>query len=80
MPLSIEDFQVPKFIKQPERLPFGEDSKDKFYATDNEIVGIGNDRRYRDGTFPQQGYNVNDNKNEPSDQNINSDEYSLRPY
>lgn len=79
MPLSIEDFQVPKFVKQIERKPFGEDRKDKFYATDNNLVED-NSRRYRDGTFPQQGYNVNDNKSEPSDQNINADEYTLRPY
>ena len=78
MPLSIEDFQTPKFVKQKERYPFGEDRKDKFYATDNNLVEL-NSRRYRDSTFPQQGYNVNDNK-EPSDQNVNSDEYTLRPY
>ena len=79
MPLSIEDFQEPKFVKQIERKPFGEDRKDKFYATDNNLETL-NLRRYRNGTFPQLGYNVNDNKNKPSDQNINSDEYTLRPY
>ena len=79
MPLTIDDFRVPKFVKQVERKPFGEDKKDKFHATDNKLSEL-NSRRYRDGTFPQQGYNVNDNKNEPTDQNINSDEYLLRPY
>lgn len=80
MPLSIEDFKVPKFVKQAERKPFGEDTKDKFYATDNTLKGIGNERRYRSGSFPQQGYNVNDNKAVPSDININSDNYTVRPY
>lgn len=73
MPLSIEDFRVPKFIKAPETFPFGEDKKDKFYATtgDNHI------RRYRNGSFPQQGYNPNANVIEPRDVNINKDEYTL---
>lgn len=76
MPLTIDDFRVPKFVKQPERYPFGEDKKDKFYAT----TGDEHTRRYRSGKFPQQGYNVNDNKSIPADQNINSEDYSLRPY
>jgi len=77
VPLTIEDFKEPKFVKQAERKPFGENTKDKFYATDdtNEVL---NSRRYKDGTFPQQGYNVNDNTNEPIKQNVNSDEFSLR--
>ena len=79
MPLSIEDFQEPKFVKQIERKPFGEDRKDKFFATD-DIKEVLNSRRYKDSTFPQQGYNVNDNKAEPADQNINADEYTLRSY
>ena len=76
MTLSIDDFRVPKFVKAPERYPFGEDRKDKFYAT----TGTEHTRRYRSGKFPQQGYNVNDNKSTPSEQSINNDEYTLRPY
>lgn len=76
MPLSIEDFQLPKFVTQIERKPFGEDLNDKFYAT----TGDSHTRRYRSGSFPQQGYNVNDNKKEPLEVNINSEAYTLRPY
>ena len=80
MVLSIDDFRDPKFVIQKVRQPFGEDVADKFYATDNNVIDIGNERRYRNGTFPQQGYNVNDNTKEPIDQIINNDSFTLRPY
>ena len=76
MPLSIEDFRVPKFVEKPVIYPFGENKKDKFYAT----TGDGYIRRYRSGSFPQQGYNPNADVAEPKDVNINSDEYTLPPY
>lgn len=79
MVLSIDDFRFPKFVIQKERQPFGEDSNDKFYATDN-TKSNSNARRFRDGNFPQQGYNVNDNTKEPIDQNINNESFALRPY
>jgi len=76
MPLSIDDFRYPKFVKQNKRYPFGEDKKDKFYAT----TGDSHIRRYKLGSFPQQGYNPNSNVVEPKDININTEEYTLPPY
>lgn len=76
MPLSIEDFREPKFIRWQEKKPFGENVKDKFYATSDRP------RSYRseDGAFPQPGYNPNANQVTPRKVNINTDNLTLPPY
>jgi len=76
MPIDMSAFATPKFIKYKISYPFSENRKDKFYATtgDNHL------RRYRDGSFPQNGYNPNANVAEPKKVNINNDDYTLPPY
>jgi hypothetical protein len=76
MPLSIEDFKYPKFTKIVPKVPFGESTADKFYAT----TGDNHTRRYKSGSFPQAGYNPNLNQATPRDINVNKDDYTLPPY
>lgn len=76
MPLTLADFQVPKFLTPTEKLPFGEDPKDKY------LKAADYPRNYRgDGnSFPQAGYNPHSNTAVIKKVNIDSEEYTLPPY
>jgi hypothetical protein len=75
MPISLDEFRFPKFIKIKESYPFGENPKDKFLNTANYP------RRYRgESGFPQPGYNPNSGVSNPRDIDINSDDLTLPPY
>ena len=75
MPLSIEDFREPKFIRWKEKKPFGENIKDKFYELSDRP------RSYRsdDGTFPQEGYVPSRNQATPRKVNLAVDNVTLQP-
>jgi len=76
MPISIDEYRFPRFVNVEEKKPFSEDSKAKFKdASDNNPI-----RRYRQDTFPQQGYNPNSNKAITRDVKLDKDEYTLEPY
>jgi len=76
MPISMDAYRFPEFVKYKPKLPFIEDSKAKFYATSGED----HLRRYRSGSFPQQGYNPHLNQARVKNININVDDYTLPPY
>ena len=76
MPISMDAFAYPEFVKYKPLLPFGENKQDKFYAT----TGDSHKRRYKNGSFPQQGYNPHLNQAKPRKININKDDYTLPPY
>ena len=66
MPISIEDFREPKFIRWQEKKPFSENVKDKFY----ELSDRPRSYRSEDGSFPQEGYNPNLNQATPRKVNL----------
>jgi hypothetical protein len=76
MPISIDAYRFPEFVKYKPQMPFTEDPKAKFYATSGE----GHFRYYRSGMFPQQGYNPHLNQAKPKKININVDDFTLPPY
>lgn len=74
MPIPIEDFMYPKFIKYKTRYPISENKKDRFYDFSSDT------RSYRSGDFPQPGYNPNHNSTRVEKVRVNSDDISLKPY
>ncbi len=76
MPISIDEYRFPRFVTVKEKKPFTEDVKAKFLdASLNNPT-----RRYRQDTFPQQGYNTNSNKAIITPINLDSDDITLPPY
>ena len=75
MPISIEEFREPKFITPKPKLPFGENSKDKFL----DFTTRPRNYRGRDNVpgFKQEGYNPNSGIAVPRDVNLNSDDLTL---
>lgn len=74
MPIPIEDFKEPKWIRYQERYPMSYDKSDRFHRFEDEP------RSYRGGAFKQPGYNVNHDTTALERVNINSDNISLRGY
>lgn len=72
MPISIEDYREPKFIKYKTRYPLSEDSNDRFYKFET------NPRSYRGGAFKQPGYNPKHNSTRVEQINVNSDGITIR--
>ncbi|MBV5346645.1 hypothetical protein JZU46_00210 [bacterium] len=76
MPISIDEFRFPKFVVYRQKNPFTEDVRAKFDdANLNTPI-----RRYRQDSFPQQGYNTNSNKANIVNINLNRDDITLPPY
>lgn len=75
MPISIEEYRVPKFIRIRPTYPFTDDPKAKY------IDGNDRPRSYKGRTqFPQQGYNPHSNRATPEHININTEDLILPPY
>lgn len=72
MPISIDAYREPKFIKYKTRYPLSEDPRDRFYKFET------NPRSYRDGVFKQPGYNPKHNSITVERININSDDITVR--
>lgn len=76
MPISMDEYKFPKFVTVKEKKPYSEDAKAKYLdASLNNPL-----RRYRQDTFPQQGYNPNSNKAVITPVNTDSEDYTLPPY
>lgn len=75
MPISIEEFREPKFIKQEERWTLVPNEKARFIRHDEYP------RNYRgdNGTFPQAGYNPNHQSTTVEKINLFTDNYRLKP-
>lgn len=76
MPIPIEDYITPKFIRLRERYTIAgiEDAKARFINFEDYP------RSYRDGVFPQAGYNVNHNSIRVERINLKVDDVTLLPY
>ena len=75
MPISIDEFRFPRFIKSKEKKPFIEDGKAKFM--DGTIFnGL---RRFKSEEFPQAGYNSSANLTSIRKINLDKDDFTLPP-
>jgi hypothetical protein len=74
MPIDMEEFRTPRFIKYKTRYPLSENKNDRFYKFET------NPRGYRNGEFKLPGYNPNHNSRTVEKVNINSDNIQLKPY
>ena len=71
MPISIEEYANPKWIKQRERYPLSYDKKDRYYNFASDLRG------YRGG-LKLPGYNPSHNSITIERINLESDDISLR--
>jgi len=81
MPISMEEFSNPKFIKYQERYPMSYSKLDKY----NEICPRDYPPRYqgsegREGGFKFAGYNPNHQSTRIEKFRIRSDDITLKPY
>jgi len=74
MPIPIEEYAEPKWIRYQERYPMSYNKNDRFYKFET------NPRSYRGGVFKQAGYNPNHNSTRVESVRINSDGITLKGY
>lgn len=75
MPISIDEYRFPRFVRITEKKPFIEDSKAKFM--DGTYNGL---RRFQGEVIPQPGYNVEANSTTVRRINTDKDDLTLPPY
>ena len=78
MPIPIEEFAIPRFVKIETRYPMSYDKRDRF----NEICPRNNITRYGYGSrngWKQAGYNPNHNSTVLERIDVRSDNIILRP-
>lgn len=75
MPISIDDFRFPRFIRSREKKPFTEDAKAKF-MDGTSFNGL---RRFQNEDFPQAGYNSSANLSSIRKINLDKDDFTLPP-
>jgi hypothetical protein len=75
MPISIDEYREPKWIRFRERYGVGgsTNKKDRFYKFES------NPRAYRGGVFKQPGYNPNHQSISIEKVNLESDDITLKP-
>lgn len=81
MPISMEEFSVPKWIRHQERYPLSYDKEDRF----NEVNPRHPANRYqgdegREGGWKQAGYNPNHQSTRVEQIRVRSDDITLKPY
>ncbi len=80
MPIAIEEFATPKFIRMRTRYTVAgiENHQARFsqvvYDTQNDA------RKYRNGDWPRAGYNPNHQSTRVERVRLVSDDYTLKPY
>jgi hypothetical protein len=82
MPVPIESYIQPSFIKYRERYPMSYDKRDRFINTvpqKSEMARHNGDTDTGNG-WKQPGYNPNSNSTRVERVNIYTDNISLRPY
>lgn len=77
MPISITEYQLPRWVRLTEKKPFIEDEKAKFM---DGLTNNNNLRRFHGESFPQPGYNVEANSPNIRPITLDKDEVSLPPY
>jgi len=75
MPISIDEFRFPRFIKYQEKKPFSEDIQAKFM----DGTHFNNQRRFHADEFPQAGYNPLANATTIKPVELDNDELTLQP-
>ena len=74
MPISLDEFRFPRFVKYKSKEPFIEDAKAKF------MDGVGSNlRRFHGESFPQSGYNPKANTTSTKPINLETEDYTLPP-
>lgn len=81
MPISIEEYSQPKFIKLRDRYPMSYDKEDRF----NEVFPLNFAGRYpgdegREGGWKQAGYNPNHQSTTIEKIRVRTDNITLKPY
>lgn len=81
MPVSLEEYRVPRWVKIPDRYPMSYNKDDRF----NEVCPRHAATRYpgeegKEGGWKQAGYNPNQNSTTIENINLYSDNLTLRPY
>ena len=72
----MDEYRTPTFTKYKVKQPFSEDIKAKF-----QDVNLNNpERRYRQESFPQAGYNPNANSSKVVNINLDRDDLELPSY
>lgn len=81
MPISMEEFSVPRWTRYMERYPLSYDKEDRF----NEVNPRHSANRYpgdegREGGWKQAGYNPNHQSTTIEQIRVRSDDITLKPY
>lgn len=81
MPISIEEYKKPMFVRHKNRYPMSYNEDDKY----NEINPRHEVKRYqgpegREGGWKQAGYNPNHQSTTLERITVRSDNYTLKPY
>ena len=81
MPISIDAYRNPQWIRQEEKYPISYDKEDRY----NEICPRHNAARYpgtegREGGWKQAGYNPNHQSTQIERIRVRSDDITLKPY
>jgi hypothetical protein len=81
MPVSLEEYRAPSWVRLQERYPMSYDKEDRF----NEICPRHHPSRYmgsegREGGWKQAGYNPNHQSTQMERIRIRSDDITLKPY
>ncbi len=81
MPISIDEYRVPKFIRFKNRYPLIENGKSRFTDTIvNPRVYEGRSARALEVGWKLPGYNPNHNSTSVERINLKNDSISLKPY
>ena len=81
MPISIEEFSTPKWIKYQERYPLSYDKEDRFNEINpRHFAGRYQGTEGREGGWKQAGYNPNHQSTRVERIRVRSDDITLKPY
>ena len=81
MPISIEEFSMPEWIKYQERYPLSYDKEDRFNEINpRHFAGRYQGTEGREGGWKQAGYNPNHNSTRVERIRVRSDDITLKPY
>jgi len=80
MPVSIDDYALPSWIKYKERYPLVEDKKHRYMNTVNPRVPYARHAGDPVLGWAQAGYNPNHNSTRIERINLTSEDITLKPY
>lgn len=81
MPISLDEFQLPSFIRIQERYPLSYNKLDRYNEfCPRDLEGRYNHDAGEEGIFKQAGYNPNHQSTRVERVNLKSETITLRPY